>query len=288
MSMVRGGFGGGLTRGADERTQRERNAEAPHIPHLGRRIVALFSPYRGRLAVTAVLVVLSAALGVVPALLVEQVFDLALFPASGSPDIPLLIELVALMIGLFVASAGLNVLQTWLTSSVGNRVTGDLRVRLFRHLQSMELAFFTRTKTGVIQSRLQNDVGGVASVLTNTFTSILGNSVTVVASLVAMVIIDWRLTLVAIVMLPVLVVIQRRVGQVRARIAAQAQESLSTLTAMTQESLSVSGIMLTSSFNRSDYETGRYAEETSRQVSLQIRQAMSGQGFFAVVGVIMS
>ena len=276
MSMVRGGFGGGLTRGADERTQRERNAEAPHIPHLGRRIVALFSPYRGRLAVTAVLVVLSAALGVVPALLVEQVFDLALFPASGSPDIPLLIELVALMIGLFVASAGLNVLQTWLTSSVGNRVTGDLRVRLFRHLQSMELAFFTRTKTGVIQSRLQNDVGGVASVLTNTFTSILGNSVTVVASLVA------------IVMLPVLVVIQRRVGQVRARIAAQAQESLSTLTAMTQESLSVSGIMLTSSFNRSDYETGRYAEETSRQVSLQIRQAMSGQGFFAVVGVIMS
>ena len=288
MSMVRGGFGGGLTRGADERTQRERNAEAPHIPHLGRRIVALFSPYRGRLAVTAVLVVLSAALGVVPALLVEQVFDLALFPASGSPDIPLLIELVALMIGLFVASAGLNVLQTWLTSSVGNRVTGDLRVRLFRHLQSMELGFFTRTKTGVIQSRLQNDVGGVASVLTNTFTSILGNSVTVVASLVAMVIIDWRLTLVAIVMLPVLVVIQRRVGQVRARIAAQAQESLSTLTAMTQESLSVSGIMLTSSFNRSDYETGRYAEETSRQVSLQIRQAMSGQGFFAVVGVIMS
>lgn len=288
MSMMRGGFGGGLTRGADERAQRERNAEAPRIPHLGRRILALFSPYRTRLGITAILVILSAALGVIPALLVEQVFDLALFPASGDPDIALLIELVALMIGLFVASAGLNVVQTWLTSTVGNRVTGDLRVRLFRHLQSMELAFFTRTKTGVIQSRLQNDVGGVASVLTNTFTSILGNSVTVVASLVAMVIIDWRLTLVAVVMLPVLVVIQRRVGQVRARIAAQAQESLSTLTAMTQESLSVSGIMLTRSFNRSEYETGRYADETSRQVSLQIRQAMSGQGFFAVVGVIMS
>jgi ATP-binding cassette subfamily B protein len=288
MSMMRGGFGGGLTRGADERTQRARNAEAPHIPHLGRRIIALFAPYRGRLIVTAFLVVLSAALGVVPALLVEQVFDVALFPPSGAPDIPLLVELVALMVGLFVASAGLNVVQTWLTSSVGNRVTGDLRVGLFRHLQSMELAFFTRTKTGVIQSRLQNDVGGVASVLTNTFTSILGNTVTVAASLVAMIIIDWRLTLVAVVMLPVLVVIQRRVGQVRARIAAQAQESLSALTAMTQESLSVSGIMLTSSFNRSEYETARYADETRRQVSLQIRQAMSGQGFFAVVGVIMS
>lgn len=288
MSMMRGGFGGGLTRGADERTQRELNAQAPQIPNLGRRILTLFAPYRGRLSITAVLVMVSAALGVIPALLVEQVFDQALFPAGGGPDIPLLAQLVSLMVGLYVLSAGLNVVQTWLTSSVGNRVTGDLRVRLFRHLQSMELGFFTRTKTGVIQSRLQNDVGGVAGVLTNTLTTILGNTVTVIASLAAMVIIDWRLTLVAVVMLPVLVVVQRRVGQVRARIAAQTQESLSTLTSMTQESLSVSGILLTSSFNRSEYESRRYADETDRQVSLQVRQAMSGQGFFAIVSVIMS
>ncbi|GAA1700446.1 ABC transporter ATP-binding protein [Microbacterium sediminicola] len=288
MSLGRGNFGGGLSRGADERTLREQNAQAPVIPHLGRRTLALFAPYRMRLAVTAVLVIASAAIGVIPALLIEQVFDDALFPPGGSPDIPLLFQLVGLMIGLFVVAAGLNVLQTWLTSAVGNQVTGDLRVRLFQHLQSMDLAFFTRTKTGVIQSRLQNDVGGVANVLTNTLTTILGNTVTVIASLIAMVLIDWRLTIVAVFMLPILVFVQRRVGQVRARLAAQAQESLSVLTSMTQESLSVSGIMLTTSFNRSAYETGRYSEETARQVRLQVRLAMSGQGFFAIVSVIMS
>ena len=259
MSMARGGFGGGLTRGVDTDAQRERNADAPDIPNLGRRIVALFRPYRARLGVTAVLVVISAAIGVVPSLIIEVIFDSALFPPEGAaPDLRLLIELVALMIGLFVASAGLNVVQTWLTSTVGNRVTGDLRVRLFTHLQAMDLSFFTRTKTGVIQSRLQNDVGGVASVLTNTFTSILGNTVTVIASIVAMVVIDWRLTLIALGLLPGLVFVQRRVGQVRAKIAAETQESLSQLTAITQETLSVSGILLAKAFHRQSAEIERY------------------------------
>ena len=287
--MPRGGFGGGLTRGVDADAQRERNADAPDIPYLGRRIIALFAPYRSRLAVTAVLVVVSAAIGVVPALLIEVIFDSALFPSgNGGPRIGLLVELVLLMIGLFVASAGLNVLQSWLTSTVGNRVTGDLRIRLFTHLQAMDLSFFTRTKTGVIQSRLQNDVGGVASVLTNTMTSILGNTVTVIASIVAMVMIDWRLTLIAIALLPGLVLVQRKVGQVRARIAAQAQESLSQLTAITQETLSVSGILLAKAFQRQGAEIDRYTDETRNQVTLQVRQAMSGQWFFGIVSVIMS
>ena len=162
------------------------------------------------------------------------------------------------MVGLFVLSAALGVVQTWFTSTVGNRVTGDLRVKLFEHLQAMELGFFTRTKTGVIQSRLQNDVGGVSGVLTNTVTSILGNVVTVIASLVAMIIIDWRLTIIAVVMMPILVIVQRRVGQVRARIAGETQESLSELTSITQETLSVSGILLSKSFNRQRTESARY------------------------------
>ena len=179
-------------------------------------------------------------------------------------------------------------MQTWFTSTVGNRVTGDLRVKLFEHLQAMELGFFTRTKTGVIQSRLQNDVGGVSGVLTNTVTSILGNVVTVIASLVAMIIIDWRLTLIAVVMMPILVIVQRRVGQVRARIAGETQESLSELTSITQETLSVSGILLSKSFNRQRTESARYSAENVNQVRLQVRRAMSGQGFFAVVQVLMA
>src|SRR5690606_16681394 len=192
------------------------------------------------------------------------------------------------MIGLFLATAALGVAQTWLTSTVGNAVTGDLRVRLFEHLQAMELGFFTRTKTGVIQSRLQNDVGGVSGVLTNTVTSILGNVVTVAAALVAMILIDWRLTIIAVVLMPMLVFVQRRVGQVRARIAGQTQESLSELTAITQETLSVSGILLSKVFNRQRTESVRYQAENLNQVKLQVRRAMSGQGFFAVVSVLMA
>ena len=282
------GRGGGF-RGVDEAAQRRRNAQAPKVPDLGHRVVALFRPYTGRIVVTATLVVVGAAVAVVPPLLVQRIFDDALFPVDGSaPDLRLLIILVGAMIGLFLLSSGLSVAQTWLTATVGNAVTGDLRVRLFEHLQSMELAFFPRTKTGAIQSRLQNDVGGVAGVLTNTVTSILGNAVTVVASLVAMLIIDWRLTLIAVAIMPFLVIVQRRVGQVRARIAGETQESLSELSAITQETLSVSGILLSKSFNRQRTESHRYQEENRNQVRLQVRRAMSGQGFFAVVQVLMS
>ena len=285
MSMA-GGVG---FRGVDIEAQRKRNADAPRVANLGRRVVALFRPYRWRIAITALLVVLGAAVAVVPPLLVQRIFDDGLFPvAGGPPDIPVLVRLVVLMIAFFLLSAALGVGQTWLTATVGNAVTGDLRLRLFDHLQAMELGFFTRTKTGVIQSRLQNDVGGVSGVLTNTVTSILGNTVTVVASFVAMVLIDWRLTLIAVVMMPILVLVQRRVGQVRARIAGETQESLSELTSITQETLSVSGILLSKSFNRQRAESGRFANENTNQVRLQVRRAMSGQGFFAVVQVLMA
>lgn len=288
-----GGMGPGgrpaAFRGVDEGAQRRRNAEAPVIPNLGARVVALFRPYRVRILVTAVMVVVGAAIGVVPPLIVQRIFDDALFPTDGAPpDLALLLRLVLTMIGLFLFSAVLGVTQTWLTSTVGNRVTGDLRVRLFDHLQAMELGFFTRTKTGVIQSRLQNDVGGVSDVLTNTVTSILGNTVTVISALVAMILIDWRLTVIAVIMMPALVLVQRRVGQVRARIAGQTQESLSELTSITQETLSVSGILLSKAFNRQRAESERYRAENLNQVRLQVRRAMSGQGFFAVVQVIMA
>ncbi|MCC4906830.1 ABC transporter ATP-binding protein/permease [Microbacterium sp. cx-59] len=276
-------------RRADASSQRAVNAQAPRIDHLGARVAALFRPYRTRLVFTAGLVVIGAAIAVVPPLIVQRIFDDALFPTDGGAvDMSLLLRLVGIMTALFFFSAGLQVLQTWLTSTVGNNVTGDLRVRLFEHLQAMELGFFTRTKTGAIQSRLQNDVGAVSDVLTNTMTSILGNTVTVIASLVAMILIDWRLTIVAVFMMPILALIQRRVGQVRARIAGQTQESLSELSAITQESLSVSGILLAKSFNRQGDESRRYRTESLVQVRLQVRQAMSGQGFFALVGVIIA
>jgi ATP-binding cassette subfamily B protein len=287
MGGGRAGGGGGF-RGVDEAAQRKLNAQAPKIAGLGKRVVGLFSAYRGRILATAALVIVGAAIAVIPPLIVQRIFDDALFPTTGGVDTSLLIKLVLAMVGLFLLSALLGVAQTWLTATVGNRVTGDLRVKLFEHLQSMELGFFTRTKTGVIQSRLQNDVGGVSGVLTNTVTSILGNVVTVIASLVAMILIDWRLTLIAIVLMPFLIVVQRKVGQVRARIAGETQESLSELTSITQETLSVSGMLLSKSFNRQQTESERYKAENLNQVHLQVKRAMSGQGFFAVVQVLMA
>lgn len=287
MAAAGGGGGRGRISGGDADAQRAINAEAPKIPHLFRRIVSLFSSHRMAIVFTMVLVLIGAALSVVPPLLTERAFDEGLFPAGG-PNLPVLVEIVVFMLIVYIASALLGVWQTYLTASVGNKVMGALRVRLFSHLQSMELSFFTHTKTGIIQSRLQNDVGGVASVLTNTISSILGNTVTVIAALVAMLLLNWQLTIVAVVLMPILVIAQRRVGQVRARIATKTQESLSDMTAITQETLSVSGILLSKSFNRQTTEVDRYSAENENQIRLQVSQAMSGQWFFAMVNIFLS
>ncbi|MDQ4503561.1 ABC transporter ATP-binding protein [Sinomonas sp. ASV322] len=281
------GRGGGVS-GGDVALQKKLNAEAPKIPHLFRRIAELFAPHRGALVVTVVLVLVGAALSVAPPLLTQRTFDDGLFPPGGHPNIARLAELVGLMTAVYIVSALLGVWQTYLTSTVGNSVMGSLRVRLFSHLQSMELSFFTRTKTGVIQSRLQNDVGGVAGVLANTVSGVVGNIVTVIAAFVAMVALNAQLTLIAVVLMPFLVIAQRRVGQVRARIATKTQESLSDMTAITQESLSVSGILLSKSFNRQPDEIEKYSAENRNLVKLQVRQAMSGQYFFALVSIFLS
>lgn len=279
---------GGRVGGRDADAQRELNAQAPRIPDLIHRIGDLFRPHRRALAFTIVLVLASAALSVLPPLLTQQAFDRGLFPPEGRPDVPVLLELVGLMLLAWFASAGLGVGQTYLTARIGNNVMGALRVRLFSHLQAMELGFFTRTKTGIIQSRLQNDVGGVAGVLSNTIQSVVGNTVTVIAAVVAMLLLSWQMTIVAVVLLPILVFVQRRVGQARARIATKTQESLSDMTAITQETLSVSGVLLAKAFNQQEAEVTRYRDENGRQIRLQIQLAMTGQWFFAIVNVVLS
>ncbi|MEV1132294.1 ABC transporter ATP-binding protein [Agromyces sp. NPDC049794] len=291
-----GGRGGGprsRISSGDVEAQRAENADAPKIPHLLRRVADLFAPHKAALITTVALVLVGAALSVIPPLLTQRAFDDGLFPTgpdgdATGPNLPVLSTVVAAMILVFLISALLGVWQTWLTATIGNKVMGALRVRLFTHLQAMELSFFTRTKTGVIQSRLQNDVGGVASVLTNTVSSVLGNTVTVLAAFVAMLLLNWQLTAIALVLMPFMVIAQRRVGQVRARIAGKTQESLSEMTAITQETLSVSGILLSKSFTRQQSEIERYADENGNQIRLQVKQQMTGQWFFAMVSIFMS
>jgi ATP-binding cassette subfamily B protein len=279
---MRGGPVGGPAGGVPGGVSAEAAAAAARDPQLLRRVGRLFGPYKARLALIAAAIVVASLLGIVPPFLTQRVFDDALFVAGG-PHLRQLSILVGLLILIPLVTALIGVFQTYLTTVLGNRVMADLRGRLFEHLQAMDLGFFTATKTGAIQSRLANDVGGVQAVLTETASSILSNIVTVTASLVAMLLLSWQLTLVALALLPVFVVMQVRVGRVRRRIAGQTQASLSDMTAITQETLSVSGILLAKVFNRQATEVERYRSENERQVALQVRQTMTGQSFFAVV-----
>ncbi|MCX6399070.1 MAG: ABC transporter ATP-binding protein [Propionibacteriales bacterium] len=248
------------------------------------RVARMLRPYRGKIVLVLVAVVVAAALQSVVPFLTRAVFDDALFPLEGGkPDLGLLAWLVAGMCVIPVVTALIGIGQNWLTSTIGNSAMADLRGDLFEHLQRMELAFFTATKTGAIQSRLSNDVAGVRTVLTDTATTIVQNSVTVAAAFVAMVVLSWQLTILTLILMPLFVFLQLRVGRRRQRLARRTQESLSEMTAITEEALSVSGILLAKVFNRSESEVQRYREANHRQTRLQVEQAMTGRSFFAVV-----
>ncbi|MFC5727307.1 MULTISPECIES: ABC transporter ATP-binding protein [Nocardioides] len=248
------------------------------------RVARLLRPYRAKIALVLVAVVASAALQSLVPFLTRAVFDDALFPLEGGgPHLGLLAWLAAGMCVIPVVTALIGIGQNWLTSTVGNSAMADLRGDLFQHLQKMELAFFTATKTGAIQSRLANDVAGVRTVLTDTATTMVQNSVTVVAAFAAMVILSWQLTILTLILMPLFVWLQLRVGRRRQRLARRTQESLSEMTAITEEALSVSGILLAKVFNRAESEVERYREANRRQTRLQVEQAMTGRTFFAVV-----
>jgi ATP-binding cassette, subfamily B, bacterial len=248
---------------------------------LGRRIVALFTPYRGRVLLVLVVIVVSSALSVVGALLIKVVFDKALFPPGG-PNISLLVELVGALMAIPILTGLLNIVQTYYTNWIGNRVLRDLRDRLFGHLERLSLAFFTATRTGEVQSRLANDVGGVQDTITNTASSVVSNVVVVGSTIVAMLILSPILTALSVAVVPVFVVLSNRVGRTRRRARSDTQVSLAEMSAITQETLSVSGVLLAKVFGRQDREIDRYRAENARQADLQVRQAMTGRGFFAV------
>ncbi|RLV57165.1 ABC transporter ATP-binding protein [Aeromicrobium phragmitis] len=258
-----------------------RNVDAG--PVLG-RIARVLRPYRSKIGAVAALVVLAAVLTSIVPFLTRAVFDRALFPADDTgPHLTLLAWLVVAMCALPLLTALLGIAQNWLTSTIGNSAMADLRSDLFAHLQKMELAFFTATKTGAIQSRLANDVAGVRTVLTDTATSILQNSVTVAAAFISMVILSWELTILTLILMPLFIWLQLKVGRRRQVLARKTQESLSEMTAITEEALSVSGILLSKVFSRGDAEVQRYREANRQQTRLQVQQAMTGRTFFATV-----
>jgi ATP-binding cassette subfamily B protein len=264
-----------------------------------RRVVSTFRPYRRKVSIVALAIITTSILGVVNPLLIKQIFDKALFgnplapPAtqcSGGPcpDLPLLYRYVALMIAIPIVSGTIGIGQTYLANLVGLRVMQDFRDALYRHLQYMPLRFFTSTRTGEIQSRLSNDVGGVQSVVTDTASSILSNVVIIISTLVAMLLLSWQLTVLSLFMLPFFLWFTYKVGKARREVAASTQKTLADLTSITEETLSVSGILLSKAFGRQRHEIGRFSEENERLTGLQVRQTMIGRSFFAVVQIFFS
>jgi len=246
---------------------------------LTRRVTALFAPYRGRLAAVLGLIVISASLGMVSPFLLRDILD----EAIPEKDTTLLAWLVGGMIAIAVITGVLSVAQTWLSNVVGQRVMHDLRAKVYRHLQRLSLAFFTKTRTGEIQSRITNDIGGVQTVVTTTATSIVSNVTTVLASVVAMFLLDWRLALFSLALLPFFVALSRRVGAKRKAITATKQGALADISSLVQESLSVSGILLGKTMGRSAELADRFDGESARLADLEVRSRMAGRWTMASV-----
>ncbi|WP_190199622.1 ABC transporter ATP-binding protein [Streptomyces djakartensis] len=253
-------------------------------PRQVRRILRLFRPYRGRLAIVGLLVGASSLVSVATPFLLKEILDVAI--PQGRTG---LLSLLALgMILSAVLTSVFGVLQTLISTTVGQRVMHDLRTAVYGRLQRMSLAFFTRTRTGEVQSRIANDIGGMQATVTSTATSLVSNLTSVVATIVAMIALDWRLTAVSLLLLPVFVWISRRVGNERRKITTQRQKQMAAMAATVTESLSVSGILLGRTMGRSDSLTKSFAEESEELVGLEVRSNMAGRWRMAVITIVMA
>ncbi len=256
----------------------------PEQPAQVRRILRLFRPYRGRLALVGLLVAASSLVTVASPFMLREVLDDAI--PHGRTG---LLSLLALgMIAAAVVNSVFGVLQTLISTTVGQRVMHDLRTAVYGRLQSMPLAFFTRTRTGEVQSRIANDIGGMQATVTSTATSLVSNLTSVIATVIAMVALDWRLTVVTLLLLPVFVWVSRRVGDERKRITVKRQKQMASMAAMVTESLSVSGILLGRTMGRSDSLTKTFAGESDRLVDLEVRASMAGRWRMSTIGIVMA
>ena len=266
-----------------------RGGDQPSVPRERRgqtirKITAFFRPYRGKVLIVLVAILLTSFVGLINPILLKLLIDVAI----PRRDWGLLNLFVGLMIILPIVSGLIGVGQSYLNNVIGQSVMHDLRTALYAHLQKMPLRFFTETKTGEIQSRLANDVGGVQSVVTDTAASLTSNVAIAISTVIAMFIIDWRLTLLSLGMLPFFMYLTFRVGKVNREVRGETQKSLAEMSAATEETLSVSGMLLSKTFGQQHSAIDRFSKLNRRLATLQIRQAMVGRWFFMIIGTVFS
>jgi ATP-binding cassette, subfamily B, bacterial len=288
-----GGFGGGARagRGGARGGGRVLGSSEPPPPLLDpgrerdtRRILRLFAPYRWRLAWVLFLIIFSSGLGMVSPFLLRDVLDKGIL----HHNLTLLSVLVGGMIAIAIATAALSVVQTYVSTEVGQRVMHDLRVAVYRHLQRMSLAFFTRTRAGEVQSRIANDIGGIDNVATNTATTIAQNATTVIATTVVMVIFSWQLALISFGLMPLFIWMTRRVGRERRAITSRLQGGLADISALVAESLSVSGMMLGKTMGRADDLAVRFTAESDQVAGLEVHSRMAGRWLMSTINMVFS
>ncbi len=258
---------------------------ASEARHVLPRAVGLFRPHRRQLLLLLLVVVVGAAVGIVNPLLTKVVFDDALFPAEGEPRLGLLTVLVGVMVVAVAVASALAIWQAYLAAVMGQHVMHGIRERLFAHLNRLSLRFFTGARTGEVQARITQDVDGLGSVVSAAVPSIVANSVFVLASLVAMLILSWPLTLASVVVLPGFVYVSYRIGRTRRALLSQRQQTIAEMSVLTEETLSVSGMLLTKVFDRHEQTVDRYRRESRTLADVTVRQQMAGR---VILGVAQS
>ncbi|MFG3298393.1 ABC transporter ATP-binding protein [Micromonospora chersina] len=277
MDGFRDGRGGGRTSvTAAEKTQARQVSL--------RRIGGLFTDHRGPLAAVVAIIMASSVIAMASPFLLRTVIDRAL----PERDLTLLAWLVAGMVGVAAVTAVLGVAQTWISTRVGQEVMHRLRTDVFTHLQRQSIGFFVRTRTGEVQSRITNDIGGMQAVVTSTATSIAANLTTVVATVIAMVALSWRLTLVSVVVLPPAIWLTRRVARLRREITARRQRELADLNVTIEEGLSISGVQLAKTLGAGATLVDRFTASSARLVDLELRSELAGRWRMASMTVIFA
>src|SRR5664279_1897223 len=238
-----------------------------------RRVGRLFAPYRWPLAVVTAIIVASSVVGMAAPFLMRAVIDRAL----PERNVTLLVWLVVGMIAVAALTSALGVVQTWISTKVGQQVMHRLRTDVFAHLQRQSIAFFTRTRTGEVQSRITNDIGGMESVVTSTATSIASNLTSAVATAVAMAALSWRLSLISLVVMPPAIYLTRKVARMRRTITAQRQRELADLNVTIEEGLSIGGVQLTKTMGAGPSLVRRFTESSARLIDLELRSELAGR-----------
>jgi ATP-binding cassette, subfamily B, bacterial len=268
--------GGGRTASAEEKEQ----ARAVSLRRIGR----LFTPHRLPLTIVTGIIVASSVVAMASPFLLREVIDVAL----PRQDVTLLVWLVLGMVAVAAITSVLGVVQTWISTTVGQRVMHQLRTGVFAHLQRQSMSFFTRTRTGEVQSRITNDIGGMQGVVTSTATSIASNLTTAVATAVAMVALSWRLSLISLVVMPPAIYLTRRVARMRRAITAKRQRELADLNVVIEEGLSISGIQLSRTMGAGPTLVQRFTASSRSLIDLELRADLAGRWRMASMSVIFA